>query len=297
MSKKATEFQRKVMSKTYRGKGIFKPLNTGWIDEHTAAVREWIANVFFYRKDDQILMIDAGYNYDRLEEKMQWLNLNPSMIHEILITHQDTDHVGAVEQDSPGLFQDANLYIGEIENRYLTGEMKRKVFFHLYTLPRVKTGNQKVLLKDREIFKIGKIQIESILCPGHTKGHMVYLIDNRYLFTGDALWLGADGGYGFINGLADDIKEQNRSLTQLRKLLVDRGIRPVICTGHTGWTDDFEFAFRHIDQTCNAFKKRQIPVDPTAPWDGYDESDDTEEKARSGRLPAAYQVRTGERKG
>lgn len=71
MSKKATEFQRKVMSKTYRGKGIFKPLNTGWIDERTAAVREWIANVFFYRKDDRVLMIDAGYNYDRLEDKMQ----------------------------------------------------------------------------------------------------------------------------------------------------------------------------------------------------------------------------------
>lgn len=107
------------MSKIYRGKGIFKPLNTGWIDEHTAAVREWIANVFFYRKDEQVLMIDAGYNYDRLEEKMQWLDLNPSMIHEILITHQDTDHVGAVEQDSPGLFQDAKLYFGEIENRHL----------------------------------------------------------------------------------------------------------------------------------------------------------------------------------
>ena len=33
MSKKATEFQRKAMSRMYRGKEIFKPLNTGWIDE------------------------------------------------------------------------------------------------------------------------------------------------------------------------------------------------------------------------------------------------------------------------
>ena len=33
MSKKATEFQKKEMSKMYRGKEIFKPLNTGWIDE------------------------------------------------------------------------------------------------------------------------------------------------------------------------------------------------------------------------------------------------------------------------
>ena len=39
MSKKATEFQKKEMSKMYRGKEIFKPLNTGWVDEHVACVR------------------------------------------------------------------------------------------------------------------------------------------------------------------------------------------------------------------------------------------------------------------
>ena len=48
MSKKATEFQKKEMSKMYRGKEIFKPLNTGWIDENVACVREWVANIFFY---------------------------------------------------------------------------------------------------------------------------------------------------------------------------------------------------------------------------------------------------------
>ncbi len=47
MSKKATEFQRKAMSKMYRGKEIFKPLNTGWIDENVACVREWVAKVNF----------------------------------------------------------------------------------------------------------------------------------------------------------------------------------------------------------------------------------------------------------
>ena len=30
MSKKATEFQKREMSKMYRGKEIFKPLNTGF---------------------------------------------------------------------------------------------------------------------------------------------------------------------------------------------------------------------------------------------------------------------------
>ena len=69
MSRKATEFQKKEMSRMYRGKEIFKPLNTGWIDEHVACVREWVANIFFYRKRDTTIMIDAGYNYDSLEDK------------------------------------------------------------------------------------------------------------------------------------------------------------------------------------------------------------------------------------
>ena len=48
MSKKATEFQKREMSRMYRGKEIFKPLNTGWIDENVACVREWVANIHHY---------------------------------------------------------------------------------------------------------------------------------------------------------------------------------------------------------------------------------------------------------
>lgn len=123
------------MALLYRGKEIFKPLNTGRIDDHVSCVREFIANIFFYTKGDATLMIDAGYNYPRLKEKMGWLDIDPVKIKHILITHQDTDHVGAVETDSDGLFRTAKLYIGAVENRYLTGEVRRKVIFGLYKLP------------------------------------------------------------------------------------------------------------------------------------------------------------------
>ena len=282
MSKKATEFQKKEMSKMYRGKGIFKPLNTGWVDEHIACVREWVANIFFYRKGDTTIMIDAGYNYDRLEEKMGWLGIDPRSIRHILITHQDTDHVGAVEADSPGLFRKATLYIGETENKYLTGETRRKVIYHLYKLPRVTIPNEKVLLQDGQVFDIDGIQIECFLVPGHTWGHLVYLIDDRYLFTGDTLWFGADGGYSFISSLAEDNKLAVQSLAGLERKLQERDLHPMILTGHSGWTEDFEFAFAHKDKLCSPFKKR-VP-DPVAPYDAYDESDDTEEQAKAKRL-------------
>ena len=282
MSKKATEFQKKEMSKLYRGKEIFKPLNTGWVDDHVACVREWVANIFFYRKGDTTIMIDAGYNYDRLEEKMGWLGIDPKSIRHILITHQDTDHVGAVEADSPGLFREATLYIGEIENKYLTGEVRRKVIYHLYKLPQVTIPNEKVLLKDRQVFDIDGIKIECFLVPGHTWGHLVYLIDNRYLFTGDTIWFGADGGYSFISSLAEDNKLAVQSLAGLERKLRERNLCLLILTGHSGWTEDFEFAFAHKDKLCSTFKKR-VP-DPAAPYNAYDESDDTEEQAKTQRL-------------
>ena len=283
MSKQATEFQKKEMSKMYRGKEIFKPLNTGWVDEHVACVREWVANIFFVRKGETTLMIDAGYNYDRLEEKMGWLGIDPASIRDVLITHQDTDHVGAVEEDSPGLFRRARLYVGETENRYLTGEVRRKVIYHLYKLPQVTIPNEKTLVRDGEVLDIGGIRVECFLVPGHTWGHMVYLVENKYLFTGDTLWLGADGGYSFISSLAEDNRLAVRSLAALEARLRDRGLEPIFLTGHTGWTDDFAFAFAHKGELCSPFKK--WVHDPSAPYDAYDESDDTRERANAGFLP------------
>lgn len=289
MSKFASKFQKVLMSFSYRGKEIFKPLNTGRIDERVSAVREWVANVFFYTKNGKTIMIDAGYNYERLAEKMKWLELEPASIQHILLTHLDTDHVGAVERDSAGLFRNAKLYLGETENKYLNGEARRRVLFGHYKLPMVKTDNEKRLLKDGEVFYIDDIKVEAILVPGHTFGHLVYLIDDAYLFTGDTIWFGPDGGYSFLNSLAEDNELAKSSLVKLEKIIKERGISPKIISGHTGWTDDLDFAFRHKDQICNSLKK-QKPHDPMAPYDAYDEREDTEKKAREEWLPKAREI-------
>lgn len=52
---------------------------------------------------------------------MNWLDINPKCINEILITHQDTDHVGGIEIDSDNLFKESKIYIGKVENEYLEG--------------------------------------------------------------------------------------------------------------------------------------------------------------------------------
>lgn len=284
MSKKDSEFQVKIMSFLFRGKEIFKPLNTGFIDERVSCIREYVANIYFYTKDGYTIMIDAGYNYDRLEEKMSWLDISPKDIKEILITHQDTDHVGAVERGSDGLFSESTIYIGRIENEYLESRKRRKVFWGLHKLPQVHIDNKKVLIDDGEVFYIGNIKIEAFLVPGHTWGHLVYLIDDAYLFTGDTIWFGADGGYAFLNTLAEDRKLQTKSLKRLEEILRKRNLKLKIITGHTGWTDDIDFTFAHTDEICNSLRRKPKVHDPKAPYDGFDESWDTEENSKKGFL-------------
>ncbi|MDD6918433.1 MAG: hypothetical protein PUI80_02140 [Peptoniphilaceae bacterium] len=57
MSKKDSKIQEKFMSMMFRGKEIFKPLNTGYIDERVKCIREYVANIFFYTKSDKTIMM------------------------------------------------------------------------------------------------------------------------------------------------------------------------------------------------------------------------------------------------
>ena len=70
-----------------------------------------------------------------------------------------------------------------------------------------------------------------------------------------------------------------QSLEKLEKNLRGRKQPIKIITEHTGWTDDLDFAFRHRTEICKPFTKKY--TDPSAPYDGYIEDDDTEVSART----------------
>lgn len=71
-------------------------------------------------------------------------------------------------------------------------------------------------------------------------------------------------------------------MEKMETRLIVRGLRPAIITGHTGWTENLDFAFAHWDKLCSLFR-RWVP-EPNAPYDAYDESEDTEEQAKEKRL-------------
>ena len=75
MSRRASNFQKVVMSWTYRGKEIFKPLNTGRIDE--------LCNPFRKQKHDPSAPYDGYDESDDTEEGARNVSLAPVIINKI----------------------------------------------------------------------------------------------------------------------------------------------------------------------------------------------------------------------
>ena len=46
------------------------------------------------------------------------------------------------------------------------------------------------------------------------------------------------------------------AVTRVCMELKKRGLYPLFITGHTGWTDNMEFAFAHKNELCSPFKQR-----------------------------------------
>ena len=101
----------------------------------------------------------------------------------ILETHAHADHLSA-----------AHYLREELGGRIAIGENIRQVqatFKKLYNLDRsfLPDGGQfDHLFKDGEVFKIGEVQAQALLVPGHTPADMAYLVDDA-VFVGDTLFM------------------------------------------------------------------------------------------------------------
>ena len=94
------------------------------------------------------------------------------------------------------------------------------------------------LLDDGQTFQVGSISIKGILTPGHTPGSMSYLINDNYLFVGDAFGL-KDGKVVKPNKLfTGDMKTAVESFNKITHLPDAK----FIFTAHSGYTRNYKYA-------------------------------------------------------
>jgi glyoxylase-like metal-dependent hydrolase (beta-lactamase superfamily II) len=148
----------------------------------------------------------------------------------VFLTHTDGDHVGALS-----LFDKAKLYMSKEEEQMINGT-KSKLLWFGNLLPRT----DYILLDDREVVQVGNLKFEAILVPGHTSGMTAYLVNDKYLFTGDIASL-KNGKIAPIPAFFDTDTEL---AVKSHEIIRHIPTAEYIFTAHWGYTDDYQTAVR-----------------------------------------------------
>ena len=218
----------------------FTPMETGPVVDNIFVVKDDFANVFIIKDNTQYIVIDCGISPKTVEEQMKKLGINPNEVSAVFLTHTDSDHTGAL-----GLFDKAKIYLSKEEEQMIDGRKSKFPWFIKTSVGIPRTDY--ILLENREVIQIGNLKIEGFLAPGHTSGMMAYLLNDKYLFSGDIASL-KDGKIAPIPAFFDMDREQAvKSIGIIRHIPTAE----YIFTGHWGYTDDYQTAF---SQTNSAIK-------------------------------------------
>jgi len=203
------------------------PVETRQVTEDVYSVRNNYVNMYLVKDGNHYIAIDAGIRKGLVKDELKKLDIDPDRVIAVLLTHSDGDHAGGIS-----LFEKAVIYLPEDEEQVINGETGRFLWFG----NKIDTENYK-LLKDKS-FRIGDVKIQMIPTPGHTAGSACYIINDKYLFTGDALAL--DNGIiaRFPKIINKNAHKARRSMDRLK------GLDDVqyIFTAHYGYTDNYKAA-------------------------------------------------------
>jgi len=205
------------------------PVETMQITDDVYAIKDKYVNMYLVKDGNHFIAIDAGIKKGNVKDELKKLDIDPDRVKAVLLTHSDADHTGALD-----LFGDATVYLPREEEQLINGKTGRFLFF----------GNklsvkEYELLDDKRI-RIGDVKVLPVAVPGHTPGATCYVINDKYLFTGDALSLTGEG-IGlfpkFINKSARGARKSMKEMTHLD------GVQ-YIFTGHYGYSNDYSTAVK-----------------------------------------------------
>ncbi|MCP4094247.1 MAG: MBL fold metallo-hydrolase [Planctomycetes bacterium] len=145
----------------------------------------WLVNSYLVadRPGGRAVLIDSGGPLELIETKCEELQVQPELL---LCTHRHPDHI--------------------THNRQLVERFSLPVAAHREEATFIPMLTQE--LEHEARLQIGELAIQTRWVPGHTAGHMAYVINQEAVFTGDVLFAGSVGGTrGSGHTTIEDLRE------------------------------------------------------------------------------------------
>ena len=141
------------------------------------------------------LIVDPSYDASKAINFIKQNNLN---LKYVIITHYHLDHTKDIASIKKAV-SSVKIIASELDGKKLNEKVD-------------------VFVKDKQKLKLGKINLQFILTPGHTPGVICILVDNEALITGDTLFIGDCGRTDLPGG---NINQMFKSLQEKIKPLPD----------------------------------------------------------------------------
>lgn len=184
----------------------------------------------------ECIIVDPGMAKPNLvngiEQKVSELKLKPVAV---FITHGHLDHTFSVLPLTKQV--PMRTFVTGADRFLLTdpmGALDRggvsEQFLRAFGVEKFKEPDDVVELEDFSTFEVAGLQITSIFAPGHTKGSVMFTVDNQQLISGDVLFAGSIGRTDLPTGSASQMRKTLRD----RILTLPDGLN--VLPGHGGQT-------------------------------------------------------------
>ena len=202
------------------------------LTDDVIVINDLLSSMYLVRVDSTYLAIDTGFFDSFLERGLEYNNILPDEIKYIFLTHSDADHVNNIK-----LFKSAKVFFPKEEKEMLDNKRQRFTFLPFYS-NEIDLANYN-LIQEGDSVMLGNRKIKFISLPGHTKGSMGFIVDDKYLFSGDAFRL--KNGKISVPFRKYFVTSENKMLETIHKVSKLDSIK-YIFTAHSGFTADFQFA-------------------------------------------------------
>jgi glyoxylase-like metal-dependent hydrolase (beta-lactamase superfamily II) len=206
----------------------FNLLKTNTRYHHIIAIKDHVVNIFLYQISDKYILFDAGLDIFNVKKQFDILGVNPDNVIAVFLTHTDIDHRASIS-----LFQNAIVYISEEEEIMLNWKISRSF------LVKNKLSRTYKTIKNNETLVINDTKIKAIVTPGHTIGSTCFLVNKKYLFTGDAVFIHKNNINPYNRLFNMNTNMSNESLSKLTKIKnID-----ILFTAHYGVSENVNELF------------------------------------------------------
>ena len=184
----------------------------------------------------ECIIVDPGMAklnlVNEIEQKVSELKLKPVAV---FITHGHLDHTFSVLPLTKQV--PMRTFVTGADRFLLTdpmGALDRggvsEQFLRAFGVEKFKEPDEIIELEDFSTFEVAGMQITSIFAPGHTKGSVIFTVENKQLISGDVLFAGSIGRTDLPTGSASQMRKTLRD----RILTLPDGLN--VLPGHGGQT-------------------------------------------------------------